>query len=127
MPVPWRSLVARWGRADGPAGSVLVGKVSAPFDGVKVAVTAIDSRPEFFSIGVEVVPGLRTGLPYGALEACVTSPGGQLMTRAITRSPSRGPGLPERPGPKGPWGSGPVLILARHGLTSCRQPRPPGP
>ena len=68
MPLPWRSLVARWGRADGLAGSVLVGKVSTPFDGVKVAVTAIDSRPEFFSIGVEVVPGLRTGLPYGALD-----------------------------------------------------------
>jgi hypothetical protein len=63
-----RSLVARWGRADGPVGSVLVGKVSAPFDGVKVAVTEIDSRPELFSIGVEVVPGLRTGLPYNALD-----------------------------------------------------------
>jgi hypothetical protein len=68
MPAPWRSLLARWGRADGPAGSILVGKVSAPFDGVKVAVTAIDSRPEFFSIDVEVVPGLRTGLPYRALD-----------------------------------------------------------
>ena len=68
MPVPWRSLLARWGQTDGPAGSILVGKVSAPFDGVKVAVTAIDSRPEFFSIGVEVVPGLRTGLPYRALD-----------------------------------------------------------
>ena len=67
-PAPWRSLLARWGRADGPAGSILVGKVSAPFDGVRVAVTAIDSRPEFFSIGVEVVPGLRTGLPYRALD-----------------------------------------------------------
>ncbi len=68
MPAPWRSLLARWGRADGPAGSILVGKVSAPFDGVKVAVAAIDSRPEFFSIGVEVVPGLSTGLPYRALD-----------------------------------------------------------
>jgi hypothetical protein len=67
MPVSWRSLLARWGRADGPAGSILVGKVSATFDGVKVAVTAIDSRPECFSIDVEVVPGLRTGLPYRAL------------------------------------------------------------
>ena len=68
MPAPWRSLLARWGRADGPAGSILVGKVSAPFDGVQVAVTAIDSRPECFSIDVEVVPGLRTGLPYRALD-----------------------------------------------------------
>ena len=68
LPAPWRSLLARWGRADGRAGSILVGKVSAPFDGVKVAVTAIDSRPECFSIGVEVVPGLRTGLPYRALD-----------------------------------------------------------
>jgi hypothetical protein len=68
MPAPWRSLLTRWGRADGPAGSVLVGKVSAPFDGVTVAVTAIDSRPELFSTGVEVVPGLPTGLPYRALD-----------------------------------------------------------
>jgi len=68
MPVPWRSLLTRWGRTDSPAGNILVGKVSAAFDGVKVAVTAIDSRPEFFSIGVEVVPGLPTGLPYRALD-----------------------------------------------------------
>jgi hypothetical protein len=68
MPVPWRSLLARWGRADGPDGSILVGKVSAPFDGVQVAVTAIDSRPECFSIDVEVVPGLPTGLPYRELD-----------------------------------------------------------
>jgi hypothetical protein len=68
MPAPWRSLVTRWGRADGPAGRVLVGQVSAPFDGVTVAVTAIDSRPQFFSAGVEVVPGLRTGLPYAVLD-----------------------------------------------------------
>jgi hypothetical protein len=68
LPVPWRSLLTRWGRADAHVGSILVGKVSAPFDGVQVAVTAIDSRPEFFSIGVEVVPGLPTGLPYRALD-----------------------------------------------------------
>ena len=68
MPAPWRSLLARWGRADGRAGSILVGKVSAPFDGVTVAVTTIDSRPECFGIDVEVVPGLRTGLPYRALD-----------------------------------------------------------
>jgi hypothetical protein len=68
MPAPWRSLMARWGRADSPTGSILVGKVSAPFDGVTVAVTTIDSWPECFSIDVEVVPGLRTGLPYRALD-----------------------------------------------------------
>jgi plasmid stabilization system protein ParE len=68
LPVPWRSLLTRWSRTDGPTGSVLVGKVSAPFDGVRVAVTAIESRPEFFRIGVEVVPGLPTGLPYRALD-----------------------------------------------------------
>jgi hypothetical protein len=68
LPVPWRSLLTRWSRADAHAGSVLVGKVSAPFDGVQVAVTAINSRPEFFSVGVQVVPGLPTGLPYRALD-----------------------------------------------------------
>ena len=68
LPVPWRSLLTRWSRTDSPVGSVLVGTVSPPFDGVRVAVAAIDSRPEFFSIDVEVVPGRPTGLPYRGLD-----------------------------------------------------------
>jgi hypothetical protein len=68
MPAPWISLVTRWGSSDGHAGTVPVGKVSAPFDEVRVTVAVIDSRPQFFSADVEVVPGLRNGLPYAALD-----------------------------------------------------------
>lgn len=35
-----------------------------PFDGVTAAVIAMTSRDEFFGINVELVPGVRTGLPY---------------------------------------------------------------
>jgi hypothetical protein len=66
-PSPWRSLLARLGRAGGPTGTVLVSAVTPPFDGVRVMVTAIESRPECFAIGAEVVPGLSVGLPYRTL------------------------------------------------------------
>lgn len=64
VPASWRSLVARWGWAGGPAGTVVVGKVTPLFDGITVAVTALDSRPDSFTAGVEIVPDARTGLPY---------------------------------------------------------------
>jgi hypothetical protein len=64
VPPSWRSLLARWGRAEGPAGTVVVGTVTPPFDGITVAVTALDSRPGSFTAGVEIVPDARTGLPY---------------------------------------------------------------
>jgi hypothetical protein len=64
LPEPWRSLLARWGRTGGPVGMVTVGAVTPPFDGVTAAVVALESHDEHFGIKVEVVPGVRTGLPY---------------------------------------------------------------
>jgi hypothetical protein len=64
LPEPWRSLLARWGQAGGPVGMVTVGAVTPPFDGVTAAVIALESRDEHFGIKVELVPGVRTGLPY---------------------------------------------------------------
>ena len=62
---PWRSLLARWGQAGGPVCTIAVGAVTPPFDGVTAAVVALESRHEHFGITVELVPGVRTGLPYG--------------------------------------------------------------
>jgi hypothetical protein len=64
---PWRSLLARWGQAGGPVCTIAVGAVPAPFDGVTAAVIALESRAEHFAIMVELVPDVRTGLPYGDL------------------------------------------------------------
>jgi hypothetical protein len=64
---PWRSLLARWGQTGGPVCTIAVGAVPAPFDGVTAAVIALESRYEHFGITVELVPDVRTGLPYGDL------------------------------------------------------------
>ena len=64
---PWRSLLARWGQTGGPVCTIAVGAVPAPFDGVTAAVIALESRDEHFGITVELVPDVRTGLPYGDL------------------------------------------------------------
>jgi hypothetical protein len=64
---PWRSLLARWGQAGGPVRTIAVGAVTPSFDGVTAAVIALESRAEHFGITVELVPGARTGLPYGDL------------------------------------------------------------
>jgi hypothetical protein len=64
---PWPSLLARWGQAGGPVRTIAVGAVTPSFDGVTAAVIALESRAEHFGITVELVPGVRTGLPYGDL------------------------------------------------------------
>jgi hypothetical protein len=61
---PWRSLLARWGQKGGPARTIAVGAVTPSFDGVTAAVIGLESRAEHFGITVELVPGVRTGLPY---------------------------------------------------------------
>lgn len=43
---------------------VTVGAITPPFDGVTAAVVALESHDEHFGINVELVPGVRTGLPY---------------------------------------------------------------
>jgi hypothetical protein len=63
-PEPWRSLLARWRQTGGPVGTIPVGALTPPFDGVTAGVVALDSRDEHFSIQVELVPGVLTGLPY---------------------------------------------------------------
>jgi hypothetical protein len=64
---PWRSLLARWGQTGGPACTIAVGAITPSFDGVTAAVIALESDDEHFGITVELVPGVRTGLPYADL------------------------------------------------------------
>jgi hypothetical protein len=64
MPGPWRSLIGRWGQTGGPVATIPVGVITPSFDGVTAAVIALESSDEHFSISVELVPQVRTGLPY---------------------------------------------------------------
>jgi hypothetical protein len=59
LPEPWRSLLARRGRAGGHEGLVVAGVTTPEFDGITVAVLAVRSAEEGFSADVETVPGLR--------------------------------------------------------------------
>ena len=69
LPGPWPSLLARWGQTGGPVATIPVGTITPSFDSVTAAVIALESRDEHFSIGVELVPQVRTGLPYRDLPA----------------------------------------------------------
>ena len=64
LPGPWPSLIARWGRTGGPVATIPAGAVTPSFDGVTAAVIALESSDEHFGISVELVPQVRTGLPY---------------------------------------------------------------
>ena len=69
LPGPWHSLLARWGRTGGPVATIPVGAITPSFDGVTAAVIALESSDEHFGISVELVPQVRTGLPYRDLPA----------------------------------------------------------
>jgi hypothetical protein len=64
LPGPWHSLLTCWGRTGGPVATIPVGAISPPFDGVTAAVIDLESSDEHFGISVELVPQVRTGLPY---------------------------------------------------------------
>jgi hypothetical protein len=59
IPQPWRSLMAREGRTNGPAGSIVLGAVTPTFDGFSVAVLELTSEPRGFHVDAEVAPGLE--------------------------------------------------------------------
>ena len=58
LPEPWRSMLARRGRAGGPEGLAVAGATTPPLDGFTVALLAVHSTDERFSADVETVPGL---------------------------------------------------------------------
>jgi hypothetical protein len=64
LPDPWRSLLARQGRDDGPTGSIVLGAVTPPFDGFSVAVLDLESDATGFRVDVEVAPGAGHRMPF---------------------------------------------------------------
>lgn len=64
LPQPWRSMVTRAARDDGPEGTIALGAVTPVFDGFSVALGSIESRPEGFQIEVDVAPGLEGRGPF---------------------------------------------------------------
>jgi hypothetical protein len=64
LPEPWRSLLARLGRADGPEGTLTLSAVTPEFDGFSVAVSCLESGRDGFGIEVDVAPGLEGRGPF---------------------------------------------------------------
>ena len=58
LPEPWRSMLARRGRAGGPQGLAVAGATTPPLGGFMVALLAVRSTDERFYADVETVPGL---------------------------------------------------------------------
>jgi len=56
LPDPWRSMIRRLGRDDGPFGAVLTSALTPAFDGITLAVGGLDSLPGCWGIEVDVVP-----------------------------------------------------------------------
>jgi hypothetical protein len=55
---PWQSLLAGRSRGAGPAGRVMVGAATPPFDGMLAVVLAVQSTAEEFTADVEITPGV---------------------------------------------------------------------
>jgi hypothetical protein len=58
LPEPWRSLLSRVGRADGPALTLIVGAMTPQFDGVQLAAHSVTSDPQGFEIEFDVAPNV---------------------------------------------------------------------
>jgi hypothetical protein len=65
LPEPWRSLLRRVGRADGPARAVVVGALTPQFDGVQLALHSVTSDAQGFEVEFEVAPNV---LHYNSLD-----------------------------------------------------------
>ena len=69
LPQPWRSVLARRGRASGPEGLAVAGATTPPLDGFTLAILAVRSTDERFYADVETVPGLpHSHWPFGAVD-----------------------------------------------------------
>jgi hypothetical protein len=56
LPQPWRSLLQRLGKDDGPMRSLVVGAVTPEFDGIQVAAHSVSSDRTSFEVQFEVAP-----------------------------------------------------------------------
>jgi hypothetical protein len=63
LPEPWRSLLGRLAKQDGPEGTLTLSAVTPEFGGFSVAISCLESQPDGFGIEVDVAPGLGHGPP----------------------------------------------------------------
>jgi hypothetical protein len=67
LPDPWHSLLSRRSCVDGPQGTLMANAVTPEFDGISVAVTALESTADGWLVTVDVAPD--TGLPHAASQS----------------------------------------------------------
>ncbi len=67
LPEPWRSLLRRVGRSDGPTRTLVVGALTPQFDGVQLAVHSITSDAQGFEVEFEVAPNVLQPSALGEL------------------------------------------------------------
>jgi hypothetical protein len=67
VPEPWRSLLGRVGRDDGPTWTRVLGTVTPPFDGLQVAFRSVTSDRAGFDAEFEVAPNVLHGPALGEL------------------------------------------------------------
>jgi hypothetical protein len=65
VPQPWRSLLSRQGREDGPEGAIALAAVTPVFDGFSVAVSSLESRSDGFQIEVDMTADTEDREPLG--------------------------------------------------------------
>jgi hypothetical protein len=58
LPQPWRSLLRRVGREDGPTRTLVLGALTPQFDGVQFAAHSITSDAQGFEVEFEVAPNV---------------------------------------------------------------------
>jgi hypothetical protein len=67
VPDPWRSLLARLGREDGPSFTLILGAVTPRFDGIQAAFRSVTSDATGFEAEFEVAPNVLHGQSLGEL------------------------------------------------------------
>jgi hypothetical protein len=58
LPEPWRSLLRRYGRNDGPARTLVIGAVTPQFDGMQLCAHSVTSDSEGFDVEFEIAPNV---------------------------------------------------------------------
>jgi hypothetical protein len=58
LPEPWRSLLRRVGKNDGPSGTIVLGAATPLFDGHRVGILSVQSDASGFSAEIEATPGM---------------------------------------------------------------------
>jgi hypothetical protein len=58
LPEPWRSLLRRVGKSDGPTRTIVVGALTPQFDGVQFAAHSVTSESQGFDVEFEIAPNV---------------------------------------------------------------------